>query len=117
MKKMAPSENEETIILQIGLEMALFSQTIQCRFCRDMITYLRTNMRGALTIKVIVVWFGLAGFYGISTIVDYLKPNLFFIQINSSISNNSVKHKYTFFCLHTVKYLKKTILFKQSSLA
>ena len=37
-------------------------------------------------------WFGLVGFYGTSNIVGYLMPNPFFIHINISISNNSVKH-------------------------
>ena len=32
----------------------------------------------------------LFGFYGIANFEVYLKPNPFFIQINSSISNNSV---------------------------
>ena len=32
----------------------------------------------------------LFGFYGISTFIGYLMPNPFFLQINSSISNNSV---------------------------
>ena len=34
-------------------------------------------------------------FYGISTFIGYLMPDLFFIQINDSISNNSVSHEYT----------------------
>ena len=33
---------------------------------------------------------GLVWFYGISTIIGYLMPNSFFIDINSSISNSSV---------------------------
>ena len=37
---------------------------------------------------------GLFGFYGISPFIVYLMPDPFFIQINSSISNNSVEHKY-----------------------
>ena len=41
-------------------------------------------------ISVDLVWFGLVWFYGISTIVGYLKSNPFFIHINSSISNNPV---------------------------
>ena len=50
--------------------------------------------------------FSLIWFYGISTIVGYLMPNPFiyiniyiyiyiYIYINSSISNNSVLHKYS----------------------
>ena len=34
-------------------------------------------------------------FYGITTFVGYLPPNPFFLQIISSISNNSVYHEYT----------------------
>ena len=41
---------------------------------------------------------GLVWFYGISTIVGYLKPNSF-LYMNCSISNNSVKHKYTIFSI------------------
>ena len=37
----------------------------------------------------------LFGFYDMSTIIGYLMPNPFFIQIIFSISNNSVKHEYT----------------------
>ena len=39
-----------------------------------------------MTLTKVVGWF--IGFYGISTIEDYLMPNLFLS--NSSISNNSV---------------------------
>ena len=35
-------------------------------------------------------FFGLIGFYGISTFVDHLIPHPFFIEINNFISNNSV---------------------------
>ena len=52
--------------------------------------------------------FGLVWFYGIPTIVGYLMPNLF-IDINSSISNNSVKHKYSFFFVYTQLNVKTSL--------
>ena len=51
-----------------------------------------------------MILFGWFGFYGISNFVGYLMPNPFLYK-SSSISNNSVKHKYTV-------QLSKTFLFQ-----
>ena len=51
-----------------------------------------TNM--ALLCVRVSVWFGFVWFYGISTMVCYLSK-FFYFYLNSSISNNSVQHKYT----------------------
>ena len=59
-------------------------------------------------------WCCLFGFDGISTFVGYLMPNPIFIQINSSISSNSVEHIYTVLLSKT--FLFQTIQFSQTSL-
>ena len=47
------------------------------------------------------VWFGLVLWH--INHCRLLNAKSSFIHINSSISNDSVQHKYIFFCLHTVK--------------
>ena len=39
------------------------------------------NARSSLYIYIRYIWFGLVGFYGISTIVGYLMPNPFYSYI------------------------------------
>ena len=55
------------------------------------------------------IMFGLVRFYGISTIGGYLIPNPV-LYISSSISNNSVSRKYSFFAYTQLNV--KTVLFQ-----
>ena len=58
-------------------------------FCNIFTTWSHSSiLRNSL---IMVGWLvGYLGFYGISTFVGYLTQNSFFMQIVSSISNNSV---------------------------
>ena len=49
----------------------------------------------AIKVQKIICLFCLFEFYGISTFVGYLMPDPFFFQINNSISNNPLLHKYS----------------------
>ena len=50
---------------------------------------MKSTLSLSLLLLVVFALFGFFRFYGISTFVGYLMPNPIFIQMNSSISNNS----------------------------
>ena len=70
------------------------------------------NFGDVLSHKEVFVWFGLVGFYGISTIVGYLMPNPLYTYVLSiymickHFEDNIFKWARVHFLLHTVKWFQ-----------